>query len=392
MSDHLHQETVLNRRHWLVLAASTLSGCGGGAGSVTALLPGTGGTGIYAQGSISGFGSVIINGIRFDDTAATVQLDGVTLRSADLRLGMVASVQGERGADPALGTAKSIEVWSIAQGLISQLAPGGSEFTVAGMTVQTDANTVFDGLAGAAALSAGQRLMVWGLQAGSLQAGVIGSRWLATRLALTTDPTVVSTGLLGWSGEKPVLNGFSLMGEAVRALAAGQQVWVQGTLDGSAGLLVASVKVQGAAQTLQAMQSQGEAEIEAMVTAVSSATRFTMEGLEVDASAAMISPTGAQIRVGSRLEVEGSWHSGLLIATKVDVKDEQTSQTVEIKAMIEQFSSVASFVVRGQVCDASGLTSVGHGTLADLRVGVVIKLKGTQAGNVLIVTELEIDD
>lgn len=87
MRDHSHQVTALTRRHWLVLAASILPGCGGGSGSVTALLPGTGGTGIYAQGSISGFGSVIVNGIRFDDTAATVQLDGVTRGSADLQIG-----------------------------------------------------------------------------------------------------------------------------------------------------------------------------------------------------------------------------------------------------------------------------------------------------------------
>jgi len=390
MSDRSHQDTALTRRHWLLLASSALAGCGGGS-SITAGLPGTGGTGIYAQGSISGFGSVIINGIRFDDTAASVQLDGVMQKNSGvLRLGMVASVQGERGADPALGTAKSIEVWSIAQGMISQLALGGSEFTVAGMTLQIDANTVFDGMAGAAALSAGQRVVVWGLQAGGLQAGMMGGRWLATRVALTADPAVVSTGLTGMAGQKPVLNGLSLRGEAAMALTAGQQIRVQGTLDASASLLVTSVKLQGAAQTLQMMQSQGEAEIEAMVTAVSSATRFTMEGLEVDASAATISPTGAQILVGSRLEVEGSWRSGVLIATKVDVKNEQISQTVEIKAKIEQFTSIANFVVRGQMCDASGITSVGHGTLADLRVGLTIKLKGTQAGNVLRVTELEI--
>ena len=62
-------------------------------------LPGTGGTGIYAQGSIWGFGSVRVNGIKFDDTAATVQIDGQAGKSSDLRLGMVAGIQGLRGAD-----------------------------------------------------------------------------------------------------------------------------------------------------------------------------------------------------------------------------------------------------------------------------------------------------
>ena len=104
MSEPSQANIYLTRRHWLALAASAVSGCGGGGDSTTAsLLPGTGGTGvIYSQGSISGFGSVIVNGIKFDDTVATVQIDGIPLRSADLRLGMVAGVQGERGADPAL--------------------------------------------------------------------------------------------------------------------------------------------------------------------------------------------------------------------------------------------------------------------------------------------------
>jgi hypothetical protein len=61
----------------------------------------------------------------------------------------------------------------------------------------------------------------------------------------------------------------------------------------------------------------------------------------------------------------------------VDVKNEQISQTVELKGKIDSFTSVANFVVWGQICDASDITSVGH---------------GTQIGNVLKVTELEIDD
>jgi hypothetical protein len=134
----------LTRRGWLVLTASALSACGGGS-ATTSSLPGTGGTGIYAQGSIWGFGSVRVNGIKFDDTAATVQIDGQAGKSSDLRLGMVAGIQGLRGADVTLAIANSIEVWSIAQGPIASSLPG--QFTLAGMTLQTDSGTVFDGIA-----------------------------------------------------------------------------------------------------------------------------------------------------------------------------------------------------------------------------------------------------
>ena len=81
----------------------------------------------------------------------------------------------------------------------------------------------------------------------------------------------------------------------------------------------------------------------------------------MDASHANYVPAGAQITVGSRVEVEGTWLSGVLIAVKVDVENAQTLNTVEIEAVIDQFTSVADFVVRGQRCDATS-ASISHGT------------------------------
>jgi hypothetical protein len=66
-------------------------------------------------------------------------------------------------------------------------------------------------------------------------------------------------------------------------------------------------------------------------------------------------------------------------------------QEVEMEAPIEQYTSLANFMVRGQRCDATGAT-ISHGTSSDLRIGVRVKLKGTMAGDVLRVTELELDN
>jgi Domain of unknown function (DUF5666) len=385
MSEHLQQDSYLTRRHWLVLAASAVSGCGGGSASTTAGLPGTGGTGvIYSQGSISGFGSVIVNGIKFDDRAAIVQLDGTTLGSADLRLGMVASVQGERGANPTLGTASHIAVWSIAQGLVTNVAQGvATEFTVAGIKVQADASTVFDGLANAVAVATGQRVAVWGLQAGADDS----RRWHATRVEVVADTALVSTGLVKLMGSQRGLNGLILTGPAAGNLTMGQLVRVRGALSAAGtSLQIERVDVQGSAL---AMQSKGEVEIEGLVTAVTSNTRFTMADFEVDVSRATLAPMGAQIAVGSRLEVQGVWLAGVLIATKVELEDAKTLQTVEIEGVIDSFTGLADFVVRGQRCDATA-ASMSPGTAAKLAKAVKVKLKGTLAGDVVLVTELEI--
>jgi hypothetical protein len=73
-----------------VFAAAALAACGGG-GDSTAAPTGTTSTpsSVYAAGPITGFGSVIVNGVRFDDSAATItDDDGRTLAESELHLGM----------------------------------------------------------------------------------------------------------------------------------------------------------------------------------------------------------------------------------------------------------------------------------------------------------------
>lgn len=402
MSEHVQQDSLLTRRHWLVLAASAVSGCGGGSGDTTAALPGTGGTG-YTQGSISGFGSVIVNGIKFDDVQATVQMDGGPATSRDLRLGMVAGVQGKRLADPTLGTASHIEVWSIAQGAVLQVptvtqstqrADGTvaefAEFTVAGMTVQTDPNTSFYGVALASGLVPNQVVTVWGLQAGT-----DGARWTATRVEVRPmgPMDMVSTGLVKASvtGSQRGLNGLMLTGSMAETLTVGSLLRVQGTWSAASNsLAMTHTKLLGSGLVAQpAGDDDIEVEIEGFVTDTPTASGFMLGNIVVDASA--ISPLNAQIKNGTRLEVHGTWQSGVLKAAKVKIEDQQALEQVEIEARIEQFTSRADFVVRMQRCDATGAT-ISPSTVAALKVGVKVKLKGSKAGDVLMVTELEIDD
>lgn len=370
--------TPITRRNWLALAASALAGCGGG-GGVT-LLPGTGGTGIFSQGAIAGFGSVIVNAIKFDDSGAVVQIDGVAASSQDLRLGMVAGVQGQRGVDPNLGIANRLDVWSIAQGPVTQVQSG--QFVVAGMTIQTNSATVYDGVTSAAVLGTGQTVVVWGLNAGA-----DGRHWIATRLAVLPNPVarLCSTGLVKVSTAQRSLNGMQLLGPLAAGLLAGQLVRVEGVLS-SGNLTVSAFKVMD----LASESGQHDVEIEGVVTQVLSATRFMLGNIEVDSSAASV-PAPTPITAGLRVEVRGTLHGQLLQATALDVKTEQELDGAEIDGAIEQYTSLASFVVHGQRCDASAAT-ITHGRASDLKVGVKVKVQGTKAGDVLQVSRLEIDD
>ena len=80
----------------LVLVAAVAVGCGGGGGSTSVAGVGSGGTGSFTSGPITGFGSIIVNGIRFDESAASASGsikddDGVVGSSGSLKLGMVST-------------------------------------------------------------------------------------------------------------------------------------------------------------------------------------------------------------------------------------------------------------------------------------------------------------
>lgn len=121
----------------LFAAALALHACGGGVEG-----QGTGSVS-YSEGPIGGFGSVIVNGVHFDDSLARiVDTDGNTLRSDDLKLGM--TVQIDAGAiDPTALTAvaKTITVGSDLLDPVSANDAGTSTLTVLGQPVRVTAST-----------------------------------------------------------------------------------------------------------------------------------------------------------------------------------------------------------------------------------------------------------
>jgi hypothetical protein len=332
-----------NRRQALfglsALVLHGLSGCGGNAGGdLFGGSPGIGGTGFFSSGSISGFGSVIINGITFDDTNASVLLDGIPATNTDLRLGMVAEINGTRGTAAGTGVARHIAVWSIAQGVVSNVQPQSNQFTVDGMVIQTNTATVWEGVASTAQLLNGMRVTVWGLQNG---AGL--HHWTATRVALVT----ANTPIRGESDSmKPSIPSF--------------------------------------------LEEETEVDLEGFITALLSNQRFRVGNVEVDASQ---NPDTSQLftalRIGERIHVDGYWKGNVLLAIEIHDSEGMDYDSAHLEGTVDQFTSIANFVVRGQRCDATN-AEWEHGSPALLRQGVKVKLEGTKAGDVLMVTEIEI--
>ena len=375
----------IQRRHALLLAAAGIAGCGGGegggSGTDTGALPGTGGTGIFAAGPISGFGSVILKGIKFDDQAASdagrILVDGVRAASDALRLGMVASVAGQQAAgQTGQATASSIEVWSIARGRVTQIENG--VLTVACMSIQTDATTVFDGVSGLAGLREDMAVVVWGLQAGT-------TGWKATRLARVVDATTTAaTGRVVIDDGHFYINDLRLYGAAPAPLTEGAWVRVQGQSVDGERLALESVQVLQGDGTAAA--ADGLLEIEGYATSELRNGQFQLGQWLVDVSAIIPAVT---VTVGDRMEASGTFTNGVLRARTLHVDQDNEAHELEIEARIQVYNSLANFVLRGQRCDASG-AAIPEGVARRLAQGVKVKVIGSASGDVLVVDQLEL--
>ena len=132
----------------LAAAALLLAGCGGG-GSAG---PSSGGTGVaptsFTAGHISGFGSIIVNGVRYDDSAALVTDDDGNRSSREaLKLGMRVEIHGGGISDDGKGpraAASEIRHGAELRGPVSAMDAMARTLVVLGQTVRVLDTTVID--------------------------------------------------------------------------------------------------------------------------------------------------------------------------------------------------------------------------------------------------------
>ena len=125
----------------ITLSATLIAACGGGGGGLTA-----DSATAYAAGPITGFGSIIVNGIRFDDSRASVLDDDDNSHDrSELRLGMMVEVSGQ-GMDRAAGSAHALRIRFGIEivGPIDSINADAGTLVVLGQTVEITPTTVFD--------------------------------------------------------------------------------------------------------------------------------------------------------------------------------------------------------------------------------------------------------
>jgi hypothetical protein len=351
MTDFRLQRQALRRRlSWLSAIASAtllLIACGGGV-VVGSAGVGSGGTGA-ALGPVTGFGSVFVNGVRFDDSSASIFIDDVQRQSKDLRLGMMVEI--DSSFDPSLttGIAKSITTFSYAKGPISSMST--NSFTVLGLTIAVTPGTAFEGVRDLAGLQVNNVVKVHGVPDG--QGGL-----KATYIKLASDPDSDHVRLVGpVKNLDPNAHTFTLYGSKIKyrpetgfaGLANDVLVRVKGTLASTAPITIAASTVR--AVTVNSLSNQGEhVEVYGIVTDFASLENFKVGGLTVNAAGAIqeIAPANGVLANGVSVEVEGMVDNGVLLATKVTSQDDSKSVQVELHGSVSGLNG-STFKLRNEI-------------------------------------------
>ena len=174
---------------------------------------------------------------------------------------------------------------------------------------------------------------------------------------------------------------------ASTALAAGQFVivWVDATQALSTGTALPARFVRITHRT--SSSTDAAANIGGVVAALdATAKTFTVDGVAVDASTAQILPankTFADLQNGKYVRVAGTFNaSGVLVASRVVLREFEFDYQIELHGDITDFTSLASFKVRGVPVDASSatidLSACPTGTTA-LANGLFVEVSGNLA-------------
>jgi hypothetical protein len=355
--------------------AAVLAGCGGGVGS--------GGTGSFASGPITGFGSVIVNDVRFEIVESQVRVedaDGTARTSDALRLGMTVEIDASAIASTATGLAANasrIHYESVLLGAVDAVDAGSGNFTLLGQRVAVDASTVFDErlVAGLDALRAQPAVEVYGVYDAAAQ------RYRATRI----EPAA-ATGVPRLRGVvaavDPTAGTLRIGATAYRyagaagvpaALAAGQ--FVRLSLGAAAPWTVLSFGAP-----LSPLPDGDDVKLKGLITTFASSASFSVDGRPVDAGSASFPDGRAGLAVGVRVAVEGAARAGILRASEVSIKSDEQERDhgYELHGAITSVNAAQqSFVLRGQtVSTVRPDLRYRGGNAADLQAGAAVEVQG----------------
>lgn len=408
-----------------VLFATLFSGCGGGGGGGTSIAPTppppppppppTGGiirTGI-ASGPISGFGSVIVNGVHYETTNATITVDDNPGAESDLEVGQIVQIVGTVTEDETTGLIESGEADTIlfddnVEGPIESRDLVNNMMVVLGQTVSVNADTSFDDGIDPPSLEGlmdGDIVEVsgfinanGGISASRVERKAAGGEFEVRGTVANLDDAnmLFDINALSVDFSNAVLDNFP--GGAINN---GDFVEAKGMSFGANGELQATrVELEGGFSG----DDGDNAEIEGLITRFVDETDFDVAGFPVTTNAQTVFEGGTAQDLGLNVKVEAEGDvdaNGVLVADKVDIR---RGNVIRMEANIDDVDATAGTVtVLGIAVEVDALTrledkssaDIQPFTLADLNAGDFVELRGGEDppdSGMVIASRLERDD
>lgn len=368
-----------------IATAVMISGCGGGGSS-----SGSVNDPAASRGVITGFGSIYVNGRRYDTDKASFNVDDSSGSEGDLRVGMVVTVVGTLGDDGYV--ADSVVYDNELKGPVSDVVidlndPTVKTLTILGQQVLVNADTTIDDDGGLTfdTIAVGDVLEVSGF--------VSDSQLTATHIELQdSDEDIEIKGMIeNLDADSFEINGFEIrydstteIDDDIDALANDLYVEIEGELDAGGTFLVAEqIEYEGDDE----LDDIDDYELEGVISDYNEADMtFTVQGQTVDASDASLYPEALVLADDLYVEVEGYLEDGILYADEVELEEE-----LEVEGTISSFNSVdMTFTVDGQTVDASNALLIP----ADLELAdnLYVEVEGYLFNDILYAEEVELED
>ena len=368
----------------LVLALLVAS-CGGGVGVAGGV--GSGGSGL-AEGTVSGFGSVLVDGVAYGDAQALVQREGES-GVAEVKLGQRVRITHSQGQ------ASTILILPQLVGTASTDADAQGEFTLLGQRVRivsaTNANlasTVFDGLS---QVRAGDALEVHGLWSRE------GGQWLllASRIdKLLSPPTtlLLTAPVRSRSADRLWLDdaqGNELhAAELPASVQVGSLVRARLSPDALSPSTLPQQAQSVADANLQAAGDQGLS-LNAMVASSDSPSgRIRVQGLDVRLPEGWV---GAAPAAGSLVQLQLKRQGAEWVASSLTEQSQQDQPSVQLKGTLDWTPNASTLQLRGTTVrlPSSALAEGCQGLPAQSEVYVTVQARSSAPGQLPVATRVE---
>jgi len=388
------KQTKAMRRLLIFVVGTSLVACGGGGsgGPTVAGIDGTGSLQASSFGTVTGFGSVIVNGVRFETTNAAFTIDGQVGSQSDLAVGDVVLVQGTIDVTGVSGSADSVSFDDNVEGPVDAIDPAAGTLVVLSQLVRVTADTSFDDSIQTASLNGlnlGDIVEVTGLvdAMGVINATRLELKPAGGELEITGVVSLLNPGASQFNINSLVVDFSSAMLEDFPSgsISDGDLVEAKGTSIGNLNELIAT-RVEFKGPRLGGAQND-RLEIEGFITRFASETDFDVSGFPVVTNAQTLFEGGvaADLGLNVKVEAEGNLDSnGVLVATKVDIR---RARVLRVTALVDSVDAGAgSFATLGITVNVDLLTRIEDKSdmdlepfgLSQLNAGDYVEVRGTE--------------